>query len=542
MAKVNNSNRIKTYLQDNQVKLVQTVASFSTMVGSFAAEAREYILSWFPKDYFRYINIDTANTQTLSNVNKLFNKKVNKIPYPSLMISPEILLDNPSDSMSTNMITSRPDLYLMKDMDMYYYKLIKDPDQKLSMYYTCDWVTMNFNVKIAVKSFVQNANVVAFIKNKALIGLQQKFNTRAISTEVPKTFIKILAYLFDYDLDNYEDLEELKLYLAQTSKTPDIIRKKINFTTGKTCFFLNDLTDLEVVVDDIDAPSSIIREGQTEGEYIITLRLQISGLVANNFILSIDKNKFRKVAEDVQLLDDLEEESEVVDTNMYSITIKNPILMNKKDSTYFTDVTGQEHIGQCVLNETITYDLNKTDLHINLRALMQKPLLNIHSYMISKNINPTSLIYVRFSDDKGILSPKKVDIDYKTLEVDLSNITSDVGISIFVDRSVYEAVYKAKEEDNYYFNNNYLTTLNINIEDESGEIVTRKAIVKAFENEDDYYSTDINKQLRVYTIYGIGYVYLVNENDPNASAMKICMGVDKYGNNIIKCFVLQEEE
>ena len=84
MAKVNNSNRIKTYLQDNQVKLVQTVASFSTMVGSFAAEAREYILSWFPKDYFRYINIDTANTQTLSNVNKLFNKKLNKIPYPSL--------------------------------------------------------------------------------------------------------------------------------------------------------------------------------------------------------------------------------------------------------------------------------------------------------------------------------------------------------------------------------------------------------------------------------------------------------------------------
>jgi len=538
----NLSNRVKVYKQDDQIKLVQTVASYSTMMSSFAAEAKDYILSFFPKDYFRNITIDTANARTLINTNKLFNKNLNKIPYPSLMMSPEIVMENPSDSMSTNPIISNPDLWLMKDMNSYYYKLLFDPDKKISMYYTCDYATMNFNVRIAVKSFIQNANAIKYIQNKVHVGLQQYINTRFLNTEIPKTFIAILAYLFGYDTGDSNDMSDLQLYLMQASRTYDVIRKKINLATGKTCFFLNDMTDVIAVIDDFDAPSSFIRDGQTEGEYILTFRLQLTALVANNFIMSIDRSMFKRIADNTSLLDELTSAPEDdVDETMYSLSIKNPLVLNKKDSTYFTDSAGEEHIGQNIVNETLTYDVSNTDLHINARALVQDGILEAHSYMVAKNIDPSSLLYVRASDNLGIMNSKKCSVDYNTLEVDLNNVASDIGISIFVDRATLETINKAQADDKFYFKDNFLTTLTINIEDEDGTIVPRKVVIKAFENDKEMESDDVNKQLRVNTIYGVGYVYLVNENDPNASQVKVCMGQDKYGNNIIKSMVLTEE-
>jgi mRNA degradation ribonuclease J1/J2 len=70
-------------------------------------------------------------------------------------------------------------------------------------------------------------------------------------------------------------------------------------------------------------------------------------------------------------------------------------------------------------------------------------------------------------------------------------------------------------------------------------IISTRGFVLVNENEE--LSDDIDKQLRVNTIYGVGYVYLVDEDDPNASDLKICIGTDQYGNYIIKSFVLKEE-
>ena len=58
--------------------------------------------------------------------------------------------------------------------------------------------------------------------------------------------------------------------------------------------------------------------------------------------------------------------------------------------------------------------------------------------------------------------------------------------------------------------------------------VAKYAVVKRFVDENEEYSTDVNKCLRVATPYGIGYVYLVHEDDPQASNVKICVGEDKF--------------
>jgi len=545
IAKPNRSNNVRVYKQDDQVKLIQSVASYSTMASSFAAEAKDYILSLFPKDYFRYINIDTANVRSMLNMNKNFNNKVNKIPYPSLNISPELVMENPSDSMTTNPIISSPDLYLMKDMNDYYYKLLFDPDKKISMYYTCDYVTMNFNIKIAVRSFIQNANITRFILNKCHMGLERYLHTKYLSTEIPKTFIATLAYLFNYDLNNSQDMEELETYLIQTTQlgiNRDVIKKKLNLATGKTCFFLNDATDMIIILDDLDAPSSIIREGQAEGEYLITFRVQLSALVANNFILSVDKSKFRKLGDNVEFMAQLRKISDDdVEESLQSIQISQPLRMNKVPSLTFTDSTGEEHIGQNIVNETITYPIDENEIHLNLIPLLKSSVLETQSYMVSNNIDVSSLLNVRVADKNGTLTDENLSINYDTMEVDISNPQSDLGLNIYLDRATFEAINNARSEDKPYWSDNFLATLTVNIEDENGILHQKKAIVKSFADEKEEYSEDIDKQLRVNTIYGVGYVYIVNEDDPNASDLKICMGTDKYGNYIIKSFVLKEE-
>ena len=42
-------------------------------------------------------------------------------------------------------------LYLRKDIRRTYNKIIVDPSFQLGMYYTCDYITTNFNFKIVTK-------------------------------------------------------------------------------------------------------------------------------------------------------------------------------------------------------------------------------------------------------------------------------------------------------------------------------------------------------------------------------------------------------
>lgn len=526
----------RVFLDNNQIQLVQTITSASTAISSLAAHAKDYILSKFRKDYFRFVQVDTATPTVMNNVNRNFNKNLNKIPYPSLMITPEISLDNPLAGTDTDPHTSSPNRWMRRDLSSYYYKLLNDPNGKIAMYYTTDTITTVFNFRIALKTFIENADLIYFLKNELYPGFFQYLNNRALNIEIPKTFIEIISSVLGYDMADADDMEKFRLYMISTSRQYDSIRKKLDMATGRFGFFMNDIVDLLLVVDGLDAPSSIIRENQTEGEYIINFRLQITAPIVNNFILSIDKKKFKMIKDDVVLLNSIF--TDTTNNEIKPTTISIPSKLYKTESIYFADSQGEEHIGINIVTETLSYLLNSKNTHINLIPFLKPKILNIHSYMKAKNLDISTLMSVRLLDKDGIL--RDVNINLDTLEVDIPNISSDIILSIYVDRSVYEAMSIAQEQDLNYFNNNFLTTIKIQVE-EDGILVDKYAIVKSFINETEQYSTDITKQLRINTIYGVGYIYIVDENHPDASNIKICMGEDKWGNKIIKSFVLLGE-
>jgi hypothetical protein len=268
--------RMIIYKDDNDIRLVQSVASASTLISSLTGEIREYILSKFPKNFFKSVYIDTAETIQAQNRNDKYNRGLNKLPYPTMGITPEISIDSPIEGMEKSPHLSSPNLFLRKDMKSFYKRILLDTEKKYSVYYTSDYITTNYNFRITTNKYIQNADLTYFMKSNFQQGFFQFLNDKYINTEIPKTYIKLISDIMGYNLDDSDDMTEMELYMIATGTHEDIVRKKINLMTGKTGFFVNEKSNLLTLFTDMEAPGSIIRDGMSEGEYTINFRVQVS--------------------------------------------------------------------------------------------------------------------------------------------------------------------------------------------------------------------------------------------------------------------------
>ena len=73
-------------------------------------------------------------------------------------------------------------------------------------------------------------------------------------------------------------------------------------------------------------------------------------------------------------------------------------------------------------------------------------------------------------------------------------------------------------KNEFFFAQNAMTTITVNYADDDEIITPHKIRVYNFKNLQDQYSTDLEKSFRICTIYGIGYIGLVQENDKYASS------------------------
>jgi hypothetical protein len=506
------------YTDENDIRLVQSVASASTMISSMTGEIREYILSKFPRNFFRSIYLDTSETIHAQGRNDKYNKNLNKLPFPNMSITPEISLDSPIQGMEKSPVLNSPNLFLRKDLKSFYKKILLDPTRKYSVYYTSDYLTTNFNFKITTNKFVQNADLVHFIKSRFQEGFFQFLNDRYVNTEIPKTYIKIISDILGLNPDDPEDMSELELYFISTGTAEDIVRKKINMMTGKIGFFVNEKSNFLTLLGDIEAPGSIIREQMSEGEYVITFRVQVSSWLPNSFIFSIDKSKFLEL-DQATVQAAINNTSTEQDEGFYSLGLNN-ILLNRKDSVTFETSSGEAAIFQETSHLVFTYDLSTSASVIDLTDYMKSDLQQIHAYMVSKNLEVTDLMRVQLFNRSGVLSQQDAVVDYDNLLATMQlSSAQDISLTIYVNRLLFEAVKRAMANDEFFFNQNALATIRIKTAD--GYL---RVPVYSFENARDMYSTELNKILRVNTIYGVGYIALEDDSEDGKDAYKVCVG------------------
>lgn len=511
------------YTDNNDIRLVQSVASASTLISSLTGEVREYILSKFPRNFFKSIYIDTAETIHAQNRNDKYNRGLNKIPYPTMGITPEMSIDSPIEGMEKSPVLNSPNLFLRRDMKSYYKRILLDTEKKYSVYYTADYITTNYNFRITTNKYVQNADLTMFLKSNFQQGFFQFLNDKYINTEIPKTYIKIISDLLGYNLDDSDDMTEMELYLIATGTQEDIVRKKINLMTGKTGFFVNDKSNLLTLFTDLEAPGSIIRDGMSEGEYVINFRVQVSAWLPNSFIFSIDKEKFLDLDRST-IENSLNNVSTEQDEGFYSLSISD-VLLNRKDALNFELSTpGESAIFQNIHHMVFTYDVSTVMSVIDLTDYMRSDLQQVHAYMVSKNMVVSDLMRITMFNRNGQLTNTDINIDYDDLLVTINlNSAQDLSLSIYVNRLLFEAVKKAMESDEFFFNSRILATIKVKTTDGVFRVP-----VYSFENAREYYSTELLKMVRVNTIYGIGYL-AVTADDPTdlTDSYKICVGYNE---------------
>jgi hypothetical protein len=514
--------RMIIYTDNNDIRLVQSVASASTLISSLTGEIRQYILSKFPKDFFKSIYIDTAETIQSQNRNDKYNKNLNKLPYPTMGITPEISIDSPIEGMEKSPHLSSPNLFLRKDMKSFYKRILLDTERKYSLYYTSDYITANYNFRITTNKYIQNADLTYFMKSNFQQGFFQFLNDKYINTEIPKTYIKIISDIMGYNLDDSDDMTEMELYMIATGTQEDIVRKKINLMTGKTGFFVNEKSNLLTLFTDLESPGSVIRDGMSEGEYVLNFRVQVSTWLPNSFIFSIDKNKFLELDRST-IENSLSNISGEQDEGFYSLSISD-VLLNRREALNLEMSDGSSNVFQEVHHMVFTYDVSTVASSIDLTDYMKDDLKQVHAYMISRNMTITDLMRVTMYNRSGILTNSQISIDYDELMLSiLLTDAQDLSLSIYVNRLLFEAIKKAMANDEFFFNNRTLATIKIKTTDGSLRVP-----VYSFENVREYFSTELLKMLRVNTIYGIGYM-AVKVDDPmdERDSYKICVGYNE---------------
>jgi hypothetical protein len=533
---------MKIYTSENDVKLVQSVASASTLISSVTGEIKEYIASKFPRGFFKSFYMDTSETVHMQNRNRKHNENLNKIQFPNVAITPEITLDDPIGGMEKSMHMSSPNLYLRKDMRRNYRNLVIDPDSKFSIYFTSDYITTNFNFKITTNKYIQNVDIAYYIKSRFQIGMFHFLNDKYLNMEIPKTYIKIMASILELDINDSDDMDNLRLYLISTGTNEDLIRKKVNATTGKIGFFVNEKSNFLINVLDLDAPPSIIRDRMSEGEYTITFKVQVSTWLPNAFVMSVDQSKLFNIDASIiqaALQDSVQEQDE----GFYSLSLTENFLLNRKDSKRFVTPSGEIVIGQEIFHTVFTYDINNPIEEINLGQYFKSDLKKIHAYMISKNFEIKDLLSIDVFNRNGLL---EVGIDYDNLTIDLYDLAQgqDISVSVYANRALFESLAKAIKNDQFFFSDNALALLRLSDYIEvDGENISEEILVPiySFTSEKDLYTkaSKINGEwrsnvLRIFTAYGIGFIGLVNETDPRASNFKVVIDFDSNENPIIR--------
>jgi hypothetical protein len=162
--------------------------------------------------------------------------------------------------------------------------------------------------------------------------------------------------------------------------------------------------------------------------------------------------------------------------------------------------------------------------------ILKEQVLKVHAYMLSKNLNIQDLLFIQVANRDGLLNAierdpnQQVVINYDTLKVNFvdNSFDQDFVVNMFVDRAVYESMIIAMEDDVNFFNGNLMAIIKqtiivrdsagIPILDNDGNETTTeiRVPVYSFVNSAEVLSTDPMKSVRIQTLYGPGYIGLVD--------------------------------
>ncbi len=279
---------------------IYTVAasSSSTTYGNIASAIREMLISHFPYNYFKYINISTE--AAFKNMKRQFgtntNNEINKRKKPYLSIRPSF---NPPNS----------DMYLYeipmtKNFDNIEYGITKrhlfpiynDPTNSFTLMYKLNRDKIDYDVTITVSTLMQQLDLY-----KSMLNVFTWDNPRLLKTSleamIPRSLIVYMGKLMGTDI-TIPDTNNIPVLLQQlnfNSQYP--ITYKIRNASAKDEFFMYYNHNLLVTMTDLNS-DEVIKKNMADEAFNITFKISVEFNLPGLFLILGAEPKY---ALDIQL-------------------------------------------------------------------------------------------------------------------------------------------------------------------------------------------------------------------------------------------------
>jgi len=379
---------------------------------------------------------------------------------------------------------------------------------------------------------MNSIDVMNWIRTKLPLNLNGYINNVPLEFELPQSIVKTIAELQGFDLTTVEGVKNIDRYLMSVGRMLSLIKRKTSATTGQQSYFMSINSDIHILIDNLEAPTSIIRSNHSEGDYVVSFTVTAGTYFPVSYLMKIRKDYLVARVEQKEFLNIYNTPNQPLVDGLISIAVDIP-MFSKKDIINYTTSTGKKAIGHFVTDWRFVYGSEQTEPPVvKLFDLIDDPeLKRVHSYAVEHSIDLENLFH--FEGYKVAYNQDDINfvMNYKDFEINIENAEfSEVLIRLYVNRAAYDALQQAMETDSYYFNKNVLCFTDVILWDSNTNTnVIKRVQVNFFKNATEMYDENPLKSLKICTKYGYGYLnikpYIEDENR-EADVMLVCLGYE----------------
>ena len=268
--------------------------SSSSLYGNVGCAIRQLILSKFPYNYFKYMNVSTEIA--FHNLRRQFgsntNNEISKRKYPQLIVQPSYQVPD-QDGFLHNIPLTKNDMDIQSNIDRrYLFEVIKDKEYDWSLKFKLNRDRIEYDVQVITQTLHQQLDIYKAMMNQ-MTWDRTFYYPAALEAVIPKSMVEYISRLCNMDIYTYPEFIPMFLrHLNSVSGYP--ITYKVRNASATDEFFMYYQHNLVVTYTDLQLESAN-KKGMVDESYTISFRVIVDFNLPGLFILDGAENNLSKI-------------------------------------------------------------------------------------------------------------------------------------------------------------------------------------------------------------------------------------------------------
>jgi hypothetical protein len=194
---------------------------------------------------------------------------------------------------------------------------------------------------------MNSIDVMNWVRTNLPLGFTGYISSVPLEFELPQSIVKTIAELQGFNLNTPEGIKGIDRYLMSVGRMFSLIRRKVSATTGQQSYFMSINSDIQVFIDNLDAPTSIIRSNHSEGDYVVSFTVTTGAYFPVSYLMKIRRDYLISRVEQTEFVKIYNTPYQPLVNGLISIGVDIPTF-DKKDIINYQTSSGQKSIGHLV--------------------------------------------------------------------------------------------------------------------------------------------------------------------------------------------------